>query len=58
VEKGKSPQGKGWKETSEWHYASVEELQKGLERLFAPHKVARTFGPGDKGRYLFELRKD
>ncbi|MFK4766375.1 methyltransferase [Desulfobaculum sp. SPO524] len=58
VEKGKGPRGKHWKDTSEWNFESIEDLQKGLENLFAPHKVVRTFGPGDKGRFLFELIKD
>lgn len=57
VERGRKPVGDVWIETSAWNYASLEEMERGLEKLFSPMRVRNVFGPGDKHRYIFELVK-
>ncbi len=58
-ERGAKPISQGnWISTSAWSFENVQSLVAYLEKIFPSFRLIKNYGQCDKGRFLFELRKE
>jgi len=57
VEIGSKPVNGEWHKTTKWRYEDIDDLIRGLEKLFPGFSMVKNYGIGDKNRYVLEFVK-
>lgn len=57
-ENGEKPKNGKWEKTSSWKYKNINDLIKGLEKLFPHFILVKNYGIGGRSRYILEFKKN